>query len=60
MDLREDFSCCLGCLKALITFSQSEVENLYAPIIGDENVFRLDIAMHDAFLVRGSETLRDL
>jgi len=60
MDLREYFSCCLCCLKAALTFSQSEVENLYAPILRNKDVLRFDIAMHDTFLVRGSETFRDL
>ena len=41
-------------------FGQAEVENLYPVIIGDENIFRLDVAMHDATLVRCGQTTGNL
>ena len=34
-------------------FGQAEIENLGVTAIGDKNVRRLDIAMHDPFAVRG-------
>src|SRR5581483_6602745 len=39
---------------------QAEVENLQAAIARDEDVLRFQIAMHDPFLVRGGESVRDL
>ena len=39
---------------------EAEVENLYAAIFRDEDVFGLEVAMHDALLVRGCQTVRDL
>src|SRR5205814_552281 len=38
---------------------ETEVEDLHASIARDENVFRLKVAVDDALLVRGCETLRD-
>src|SRR2546421_5898406 len=52
---------CLGLTAiGLREFSYSEVENLHAPIFGDEEVVGLQIAMNDSFLMRGGETVRDL
>ena len=39
---------------------QAEVENLGVPALGDENVGGLDVAMDDAFAVRGIERVGDL
>ena len=39
---------------------QSEVENLYAVVAQHEDVFRLQVAMNNAFLVRGGQPLGDL
>ena len=39
---------------------QTEVEDLDAVVVRDQQVLGLQIAMDDAFLVRGSESLRDL
>jgi hypothetical protein len=36
---------------------QSEIEHLCLAALGDENVRRLDIAMHDSLRVRGGERL---
>ena len=41
-------------------FRQSKIENLYPPIVGDEDIFRLQIAMNDPFVVRRRQALRDL
>ena len=50
---------CLRFAQAL-HFRQPEVEHLRAPVAGDEDVRRLDIAMDDALGVRGLERIRDL
>ena len=39
---------------------ETEIEDLQAAIVRDENIFRFQVAMDDAFVVRGSQTLRDL
>ena len=39
---------------------ESEVEHLDAPVCGDEDVLRLQVAMHHAFVVRGRQPLGDL
>ena len=39
---------------------ETEVENLHAAVVRDEDVLRLQIAMDDALLVRGGEAVRDL
>jgi len=39
---------------------EAEVKNFGAAIFGDENVFWLQVAMDDAFFVRGSEAVGDL
>ena len=44
----------------LVLARETEIENLDALVRGDEDVFRLQIAMDDAFVVRGGETARDL
>src|SRR6185369_489618 len=41
-------------------FRQTEVENFYSAIFGDEQILRLQVTVHDALLVSGSQTLRDL
>src|SRR5262249_39907895 len=41
-------------------FSQSEVQNLDPAVFGDEEVFRLQVAVNDAFLVRGGKSLGNL
>ena len=35
---------------------QAEVENLGAAVVGDEQILRLQVAMHDAFFVRGGKS----
>ncbi len=44
----------------LSQFGQTEVENFYAPIFGDENIFWLQVAMDNSFFVRRSQPMRDL
>ena len=39
---------------------QAEVENLHAPVAGDEEVLWLEVAMDDAFGVRRRQTAGDL
>src|SRR5437867_972464 len=39
---------------------ETKIENLYAAIIGDEDVFRFEIAMSNSLRVRRSEAMRDL
>jgi hypothetical protein len=39
---------------------QAEVEDLDAPVAGDEEVLGLQVAVHDALLVRGGQPLGDL
>ena len=39
---------------------QTEIENLGAPIVSDKNVFRLEIAMDNAFLMCCGQSARDL
>ena len=41
-------------------FCHSEVENLHPAIAGYEKVFRLEIAMDDAAIVRRDESLHHL
>ncbi len=41
-------------------FCQSEVENLHAPVFSDKQILRLQVTMHDAFLVCGGESRSDL
>ena len=36
---------------------QAKIENFYAVVVGDENVFGLEVAMHDALVVCGGETV---
>ena len=38
----------------------AEIENLHPAVSGDEQVFRLQITMHDSLLVRGYQALCDL
>src|SRR5215470_7108048 len=44
----------------LSEFGQTEVEYLHAAVTGDEDVFRLQIAMNDSFLVSCGEAVGDL
>src|SRR5438105_1606959 len=39
---------------------QTEIEQLYSAIAGDEDVLRFQVAMHDTFVVRGGEPTGDL
>ena len=39
---------------------QAEVQNLHSTIAGDEQIFRLQVAMHDALLVRRRQSPRHL
>ena len=39
---------------------QAEVENLHLPVVEQEDVLRLEIAMDDALAVRRGEAARDL
>ncbi len=41
-------------------FGQSEVENFYAAIFGDEQIFGLEVAMDDAFFVGRRQAVRNL
>src|SRR5262245_44429103 len=43
-----------------LQFRQAEVENLDAPVLGDEEILRLEVTMDDSFLVSGSESAGDL
>ena len=47
----------IGCARG--NFGQAEVENLGVSALGDENVGGLDVAMDDAFAVRGIERVGD-
>ncbi len=44
----------------LSQLGDSEVENLHAAVSGDEDVGGLDVAVHDAVRMSGSETTPDL
>ena len=39
---------------------EAEVEDLHAPVVGDEQVLGLQVAMDDALVVRGREAVGDL
>ena len=39
---------------------QPEVQNLYSPILREEKILRLEVAMNDAFLVGCGQTMRDV
>ncbi len=41
-------------------FGEAEVENLDAAIFGDEKIFRLQVAVDDAFFVGRGQSVRDL
>ncbi len=41
-------------------FRQPKIQNLGIPALGDENVRRLDVAVHDAFGMRRIQSVRDL
>ena len=43
-----------------VDLGQSEIENLGVPALGDENVRGLDVAVDDAFGVRGVERIGNL
>src|SRR5579859_2443412 len=55
----EIVSCSLGVV-AGNEFGEAEIENLCLTAIRDENVGGLDVAMNDAFLVGGVESVREL
>ena len=48
------------CRLRAVDFGQSEVENLGMPALGDEDVRGLDVAMNDAFGVRGIQRVGNL
>ena len=54
------FVCCSGVFLAAEQFGQAEVQNLHAAVVGDEDVLGFQIAMDDALVVRGRETVGDL
>jgi hypothetical protein len=39
---------------------QPEVENLHAVVLGDKKILRLQVTMHDPFLVGGGKSTGDL
>ena len=41
-------------------FRDSEIENLYVIGFGDEDVLGFQIAMNNSFIVRGSQSMRQL
>src|SRR5688572_9743193 len=45
---------------ALDQLRQSEIQNLYMAVVGNHDVFRLDIAMNHACLVRGGQGIANL
>jgi hypothetical protein len=47
-------------LRRLREFSETEVQNLHAPVLGDEQVLWLQVAMHDSFFVRRPQSSRNL
>ena len=44
----------------LVKFCETKIQNFHLPVFSNKDVRRLDVAMDDALLVRGFETLRDL
>ena len=62
---RDAVACDGGCqvcrrLRRWGDLGEAEVENLDASVFGDEQVFWLEIAMHDAFFMRVGEAVSDL
>ena len=51
---------CFRHCRADIGLGESEVEELGVTVFGEEDVFRLEVAMYDAALVRCRQTVRDL
>ena len=54
---------CVGRGVALIRLSklgETEVQDLGASVFGDEDVFRLQVAVNDALVMRGGQAARDL
>ena len=45
---------------ALANLGKAEVQNLHPPLIGEKQVFRLQIAMDDPFFMRRRQAVRDL
>ena len=41
-------------------FCQPEIQNFHPPVLGDENVFRLEVAMDDPLAVCGGQALGNL
>ena len=50
----------LGALLLMRQLGEAEVEDLDAAVVGDEEVFGLEVAVDDAFQVRGREPMGDL
>lgn len=50
----------LGLFRTLRQLRQAEIENLDAAIAGDEEIFRLEVAMDDGLFVCGCESTGDL
>src|ERR1700691_1028597 len=41
-------------------FGETEIEDLQPAVVGDKNIFGLQVTMYDPFVVRGSQALRYL
>jgi hypothetical protein len=41
-------------------FGQAKIQNFYVAVAGDENIFGLQVAMDDSFVVRGGQAFGDL
>src|SRR6266513_3294509 len=50
----------VGVLLGLHQLRETKVENLDTAVFGDEEVLRLEIAVNDALVVRGGESMSDL
>ena len=46
--------------RVMTQFCQTEVEDFHLSALGDKNICRLDVAMHDALGVRGVESIGKL
>jgi hypothetical protein len=48
------------CRRARASFRQAEIEDFGLPVFGDKNIGGLDVAMNDAFCMRGVERVGNL